>query len=79
MATAIVRSSIALYKELRVPGCLTDVGAEGNRIPVEETSDQREKVRRRREACAGRGDVADELRHPFGEFAVLPEVKLVAV
>jgi len=27
---SIVRSVVTLYKELRVPGCLTDVGAEGN-------------------------------------------------
>jgi hypothetical protein len=29
MANAIVRSVVTLYKERRVPGCLTDVGAEG--------------------------------------------------
>jgi hypothetical protein len=29
MANAIVRSVVTLYKELRVPGCLTDVGVEG--------------------------------------------------
>ena len=34
MANAIVRSVITLYKELRVPGCLTDVGAEGAEIPI---------------------------------------------
>jgi len=29
MANAIVRSVVTLYKELSVPGCLTDVDAEG--------------------------------------------------
>jgi len=32
MANAIVRSVVTLYKELTVPGCLTDVGAEGHAL-----------------------------------------------
>jgi hypothetical protein len=43
MANAIVRSVITLYKELRVPGCLTDVGAEGaargSTVGIEERED----------------------------------------